>query len=45
MGATHLTTLVLKIRRFNPHVSDEAWWDEFTIQVDNCERLVEALHR
>jgi succinate dehydrogenase / fumarate reductase, iron-sulfur subunit len=45
VGATHLTTLTLRIRRFNPQVSDDAWWDEFTIQVDPYERLVEALHQ
>jgi succinate dehydrogenase / fumarate reductase iron-sulfur subunit len=45
VGATHLTTLTLKIRRFNPQVSEDAWWDEFTIQVDPFERLVEALHQ
>ncbi len=44
VGATHLTTLTLRIRRFNPQVSEDAWWDEFTIQVDPFERLVEALH-
>ena len=45
VGATELTPLVLKIRRFNPQVSEDAWWDEFTIQVDPYERLVEALHQ
>ena len=45
VGATALTTLRLKIRRFNPQVADAAWWDEFTIQVDPYERLVEALHQ
>ena len=37
-------TLTLKIFRFNPQVSDDAWWDEFTLQVDPFERLVEVLH-
>ncbi len=45
VGATALVTLTLKIRRFNPQVSEDAWWDEFTIQVDPYERLVEALHQ
>jgi succinate dehydrogenase / fumarate reductase iron-sulfur subunit len=45
VGATPLVTLTLKIRRFNPQVSEEPWWDEFTIQVDPYERLVEALHQ
>ena len=37
-------SLTLKIRRFNPEVSEEPWWDEFTVQVDPTDRLVEALH-
>ena len=44
VGATPLVTLTLRIRRFNPQVSEEPWWDEFTIQVDPFERLVEVLH-
>ena len=44
VGATHLTTLTMRIRRYNPQVSADPWWDEFTIQVDPYERLVEALH-
>ena len=44
VGATHLTTLTLKIRRYNPQVSDDAWWDEFTLQVDPFERLSRRLH-
>ena len=45
VGASALVTLTLKIRRFNPQVSEEPWWDEFTIEVDPYERLVEALHQ
>ena len=37
-------TLTLKIRRFNPEVSQESWWDEFTVEADPLERLVEVLH-
>ena len=33
-----------KIRRFNPEVSQDSWWDEFTLQADPLERLVEVLH-
>jgi succinate dehydrogenase / fumarate reductase iron-sulfur subunit len=43
-GAAHLTTLIVKIRRFNPEVSQDSWWDEFTVQADPLERLVEVLH-
>ncbi len=36
--------LTLKIRRFNPEVSEDSWWDEFAVQADPFERLVEVLH-
>jgi succinate dehydrogenase / fumarate reductase iron-sulfur subunit len=38
-------TLTLKIRRFNPEVSQDSWWDEFTVQADPLDRLVEVLHQ
>ncbi len=38
------TELVLKIRRFNPEVSQESWWDEFTVQMEPTDRLLDALH-
>jgi succinate dehydrogenase / fumarate reductase iron-sulfur subunit len=37
-------SLTLKIRRFNPELSADSWWDEFTVQADPFERLVEVLH-
>jgi succinate dehydrogenase / fumarate reductase iron-sulfur subunit len=37
-------SLTLKIRRFNPEISEESWWDEFTVQADPLDRLVEVLH-
>ena len=37
--------LTLRIRRFNPEVSQDSWWDEFTVQADPLERLVEVLHQ
>ncbi len=45
VGAARTTiTLQLKIRRFNPEVGDDSWWDEFTVECDPLERLVEVLH-
>lgn len=45
VGGEHATVeLTLRIRRFNPEVSDESWWDEFTVRADPLERLVEVLH-
>jgi succinate dehydrogenase / fumarate reductase, iron-sulfur subunit len=37
-------TLQLRIRRFNPEVSQESWWDDFTVDCDPLDRLVEVLH-
>jgi succinate dehydrogenase / fumarate reductase iron-sulfur subunit len=40
----NLVPLTLKIRRFNPEVSQDSWWDEFRVQADPHDRLVEVLH-
>jgi succinate dehydrogenase / fumarate reductase, iron-sulfur subunit len=37
-------TLTLKIRRYNPEVAEEPWWDEFTVQMEPTDRLLDALH-
>jgi succinate dehydrogenase / fumarate reductase iron-sulfur subunit len=45
-GAAHKVTLTLKIRRYNPEVrGEESWWDEFEIQADPDDRLLDALHQ
>jgi succinate dehydrogenase / fumarate reductase iron-sulfur subunit len=36
--------LTLKIRRYNPEVQTDPWWDEFTIRADPTDRLLDALH-
>jgi succinate dehydrogenase / fumarate reductase, iron-sulfur subunit len=42
--ASSLVSLTLKIRRFNPEVSQDSWWDEFTVQMEPLDRLLDALH-
>ena len=37
-------SITVKIRRFNPEISQDSWWDEFELQADPLERLVEVLH-
>ena len=37
-------SLTLKIRRYNPEVSEEPWWDEFTVKMEPTDRLLDALH-
>jgi succinate dehydrogenase / fumarate reductase iron-sulfur subunit len=44
-GAEGTLTLILKIRRYNPEVATEPWWDEFSVTADPRERLVEVLHQ
>ena len=36
--------LTLKIRRFNPEVSQDSWWDEFEVRMEPLDRLLDALH-
>lgn len=44
-GATHQITVTLRIRRFNPEVSDEPQWQDFTLEIDPKERVLDALHK
>src|SRR6476646_6097051 len=41
---TETIPLTVRIRRFNPEVSEDSWWDEWTVRCDPLERLVEVLH-
>ncbi|MDP9299248.1 MAG: succinate dehydrogenase iron-sulfur subunit [Actinomycetota bacterium] len=43
-GSSDKVPLTLKIRRFNPEVSQDSWWDEFTVRMDPLDRLLDALH-
>jgi succinate dehydrogenase / fumarate reductase iron-sulfur subunit len=36
--------LTLRIRRFNPEVSADPWWDQFTVEMEPSDRLLDALH-
>ena len=45
VGGDHRVELTLRIRRYNPEVSDESWWDEFTIKADPLDRLLDALNQ
>jgi succinate dehydrogenase / fumarate reductase iron-sulfur subunit len=37
-------SLTLRIRRYNPEVSERPWWDEFEVSVEPTDRLLDALH-
>ena len=43
-GPEGLLALTLRVRRFNPEVSADSWWDEWTVECDPLDRLVEVLH-
>ena len=46
VGSSGRITITLKIRRYNPEVrGEESWWDEFTIETDPDDRLLDALHQ
>jgi succinate dehydrogenase / fumarate reductase iron-sulfur subunit len=44
-AASHLITVTFRIRRFNPEVSDEAVWQDFEIDIDPKERVLDGLHK
>ncbi|MGH2739951.1 MAG: succinate dehydrogenase iron-sulfur subunit [Actinomycetota bacterium] len=36
--------LTVRIRRYNPEVGPEPWWDEFNVDVEPSDHVLEALH-
>ncbi|MEV5332638.1 succinate dehydrogenase iron-sulfur subunit [Streptomyces werraensis] len=38
-------TVTLRIRRFNPEISAEATWEDFQLEIDPKERVLDALHK
>ena len=41
----HMITATFRIRRFNPEVSAEAAWEDFTLDIDPKDRVLDALHK
>ncbi|PFG42507.1 succinate dehydrogenase / fumarate reductase iron-sulfur subunit [Isoptericola jiangsuensis] len=37
--------VTLRIRRFNPEISDEATWEEHTVTAHGTDRILDALHK
>ena len=37
--------VTLRVRRYNPEVSDEAHWDDFTLTMYGTDRVLDALHK
>ncbi|MBH5336521.1 succinate dehydrogenase iron-sulfur subunit [Streptomyces pactum] len=44
-AASPYITVTFRIRRFNPEVSDESTWQDFQIEIDPKERVLDALHK
>jgi succinate dehydrogenase / fumarate reductase iron-sulfur subunit len=44
-GAIASFEVTLRIRRFNPEVSDEATWQDFTVEAHGTDRVLDALHK
>lgn len=44
-AASPYITVTFRIRRFNPEVSAEAQWQDFEIEIDPKERVLDALHK
>lgn len=42
---TPYITATFRIRRFNPEVSDEVQWQDFQLEIDPKERVLDALHK
>ncbi|MGC3000810.1 succinate dehydrogenase iron-sulfur subunit [Streptomyces sp. G35A] len=38
-------TVTFRIRRFNPEISAEATWEDFQLEIDPKERVLDALHK
>ncbi|MEU9100813.1 succinate dehydrogenase iron-sulfur subunit [Streptomyces sp. NPDC048361] len=38
-------TVTFRIRRFNPEISEEATWEDFELEIDPKERVLDGLHK
>ncbi|HCA86876.1 MAG TPA: succinate dehydrogenase iron-sulfur subunit [Streptomyces sp.] len=43
--AAELITATFRIRRFNPEISAEPSWEDFQLEIDPKERVLDALHK
>ncbi|MER7174575.1 succinate dehydrogenase iron-sulfur subunit [Streptomyces mesophilus] len=44
-AASPYITVTFRIRRFNPEISDEAIWEDFRVDIDPKERVLDGLHK
>ena len=43
-GVGTTVALQVRIRRYNPEVGTDPWWDEFTVEVEPTDRVLDVLH-
>jgi succinate dehydrogenase / fumarate reductase iron-sulfur subunit len=43
-GVGERVDLEVRIRRYNPEARTEPWWDDFTVQVEPTDRVLDVLH-
>ncbi len=43
--SSHLITVTFRIRRFNPEISADAVWEDFQLEIDPKERVLDGLHK
>jgi succinate dehydrogenase / fumarate reductase iron-sulfur subunit len=43
--AAHTITVTFRIRRFNPEVAAESYWEDFQLDIDPKERVLDGLHK
>jgi len=41
---TGQVSLTIRIKRYNPEVREDSWWDEFVVDAEPSDRLLDALH-
>ncbi|MEO3840546.1 succinate dehydrogenase iron-sulfur subunit [Streptomyces sp. B22F1] len=44
-AASPYITATFRIRRFNPETAAESYWEDFTVEIDPKERVLDALHK
>ena len=44
-AASPYITVTFRVRRFNPEVSAEATWEDFQLEIDPKERVLDGLHK
>jgi succinate dehydrogenase iron-sulfur subunit len=44
-SASHLIKVTFRIRRFNPELAAEAFWQDFEVEMDPKDRVLDALHK